>query len=344
MKTRKEIMKEFLDAKAKNTVVAETSVKSDANLKARFFKALAGKDVQALKELQPEIIAEYKALSDGQNVTNNADGGYLVPVEVYSQIQDKLKYLSPIRQYANVVNVGAKTKINIADGKPVAYWVAEGGKITQSKATFAQKEIELHKVAGLGNLTYEAMNDTVSVPELQTYLVNCFAEAIAEAENAAFVNGDGSGKPYGFTSNDIEPKAVTAGKLDYQALVDLKFAVTAPYRANNVFLMNGNTLAKLVGLTDKQGRPLYVPAMTENEPDMLLGRPVIEVSELADDVIYFNYMKDYFIGVAGSLRIDYGTTGDDFETDRISVRVIDRVAGRPIMGEGFAKLTIGGES
>lgn len=341
MKTRKEIMKEFLDAKAKNTVVAETEVKSDANLKARFFKALASKDVQALKALQPEIVEEYKALTDGQNVTNNADGGYLVPVEVYSQIQDKLKYLSPIRQYANVVNVGAKTKINIADGKPVAYWVAEGGEITRSKATFAQKEIELHKIAGLGGLTYEAMNDTVSVPDLQNYLVDCFAEAIAEAENVAFVNGDGSGKPFGFTSADITPTEVTATKMSYKALVDLKFAVATPYRANNIFMMNSKTLASLVGLTDEQGRPIYVPAMTENEPDRVLGRPVVEVTELPDNVVYFAYMKDYFIGTAGSLRIDYGTTGDDFETDKISVRVIDRVAGRPIRGDGFAKLTIG---
>ena len=343
MKTRQEIMKEFLEAKAKNAVATETEIKSDAKLKQRFFSALANKDVQALKELQPEIKEEYKALSDGQNVTNDADGGFLVPVEIYSQIQDKLRYISPIRQYANVINVGAKTKFTLADGKPTAYWVAEGNTITQSKATFKMKDLELHKVAGLGNLTYEAMNDTVSTPALQTYLVDCFAEAIADAENAAFVNGDGSGKPYGFTSNDITPATVTAENLDYKAIVDLKFAVTAPYRANNIFLMNGKTLAKLVGLKDGNGRPLYVPALTDAEPDRLLGRPVVEVAELADDVIYFNYMKDYVIGTAGSLRIDYGTTGNDFESDKISVRVIDRVAGRPLMSDGFAKLVITGE-
>lgn len=344
MKTRKEIMKEFLEAKAKGVVINESKVKSDEKLKQRFFKALAEKDVQALKALQPEIKEEYKALTDGQNVTNDTDGGYLVPVEVYQQIQDKLTYLSPIRQYANVVNMGAKLKVNLADGKPTAYWVAEGGTITQSKATFKQKELVLHKVAGLGNLTYEAMNDTVSTPDLQTYLVNCFAEAIAETENEAFVNGDGSNKPYGFTSSDITVTEITADTLDYKALADLKFAVTAPYRANNIFMMNSKMLASLVGLTDEQGRPIFVPAVSENEPDRVLGRPVVEVPELADNVIYFAHMQDYIIGTAGSLRIDYGTTGDDFQTDKISVRVIDRVAGRPIMGDGFAKLTIGGAS
>lgn len=341
MKTRKEVMKEFLEAKAKDAVVAETTVKSDENLKARFFKAFASKDTSALKALQPEIVEEYKSLADGQNVTNAGDGGYLVPVEIYQQIQKKLDYISPIRQYATVVNVGAKTKFNIANGKPQVYWVAEGGAITRKKATFAQKEIDLHKVAGLGGLSWESMNDTVSTPALQDYLVETFAEAIAEAENEAFVNGNGSGKPFGFTNADITPAYTgTTTALTAEDLVKLKYGLNPAYRNNAIFMANSATMAKIVGMTDTTGRPIYVSGLAEGEADRVLGRPAVEVPELADDVIYFAYMKDYIIGVNGSLRIDYGTTGDDFETDKVSVRVIDRVGGRATMGNGFGKLTI----
>lgn len=350
MKTRKQIMKEFLDAKAKSAVPAPAdnadaeAQKAKTALNAKFFEAIANKDVAALRAMQEEIKEEYKALTDGQNVTNNADGGYLVPVDVSNQIIDALKYLSPIRQYATVLNLGAKTKVNIADGKPVAYWVDEGEEIDRSKATFKQKELTLEKVAGLGGLTYEAINDTVSTPDLQTYVVNAFAEAIAEKEVDAFVNGDGNKKPFGFRSGDITPVVKNATNVSYASLVSLKYALKKAYRERGVFLAGAGAIESLVGLEDDHGRPLFIPAMTEGEGDQVLGRPVVEVNEIPANEVWYAYLGDYIIGDGGALRVDFGTTGDDFETDKISVRVIHRVAGRPTISDGFAKLVLSGVS
>lgn len=347
MKTRKELMKEFLEAKAKSATPAVDPAegqKSDKQLVAKFFDAIAKQDKSALRALQSDIEAEYKALADGQNVTNDADGGYLVPVEVRGQIIERLKYISPIRQYATVLNLGAKTKINLADGKPVAYWVGEGEEIDRSKVTFGQKTLELNKVAGLGGLTYESLADTVSTPDLQTYVVNAFADAIAEKELDAFVNGDGDEKPYGIRSGDVTPKSVTATDVDYSSLVKLKFSVAKPYRANGAFLMSSRNVGALVGMKDTTGRPIFTAGITEDEGDVLLGRPIIEAEEVPDNEVWFVHMPDYIIGEGGAIRVDFGTTGDDFETDKISVRVIHRVAGRPTIADGFAKLTLTGVS
>jgi len=348
MKTRKQIMKEFLDAKAKSVVVTadpQVDAKKEAEnarveLNAKFFQAVANKDTQALRAMQADIKEEYKALGDGQNVTTDADGGFLVPIDVSNQIIDRLKYLSPIRQYATVLNLGAKTKINIADGKPTAYWVDEGEIITRSKATFSQKELTLEKVAGLGGMSYEALNDTVSTPDLQTYVVNAFAEAISDKEIEAFVNGDGTKKPWGFRSSDITPVAKTSATLDFKALVSLKYGLKKSYRDRGVFVAGSGAIESLVGLEDSQGRPIFVSGLQENESDVLLGRPVVEVNEIPANEVWYVYLPDYIIGEGGALRVDFGTTGDDFETDKISVRVIHRVAGRPTLSDGFAKLTL----
>lgn len=338
--------KKLVAEKAKGVTVdmgaseKDAQAKADKELNTKFFKAIADQDKTALREVSKEVESQIKALTDGENVTNDGDGGYLVPVTVASQIFDALKTLSPIRQYSTVLSLGAKTKINIGATKPTGYWVAEGAEITRSKATFTQKELVLHKVAGLGGLSYEALNDTASSPDLQSYLVSQFADAIAEKEVGAFVSGDGDGKPFGFRSADITPVAKTASDVTFASLVSLKYALPQAYRDGAVFFMNSTNIAKLVGLQDDNHRPIFVEGLAQGEGSTLLGRPVVEVSELPDNEIWYNYQKDYIIGDGGTIRVDFGTEGDDFKTDKISVRVINRVAGRPTMGNGFAKLTL----
>jgi hypothetical protein len=39
------------------------------------------------------------------------------------------------------------------------------------------------------------------------------------------------------------------------------------------------------------------------------------------------------------MRVDWGTSDDDFDRDQVKLRVIDRIAGRPAIDEAFAKLT-----
>ena len=39
------------------------------------------------------------------------------------------------------------------------------------------------------------------------------------------------------------------------------------------------------------------------------------------------------------MRVDWGTSDDDFDRDQVKLRVIDRIAGRPTIDEAFAKLT-----
>ena len=89
MKTRKQIVKEFLDQKAKATTLnieKASEKKTDANVLKSFYKALADRDTTALKELQGEIAKSY----DGQSVGTDANGGYLVPVELSDRIREQL--------------------------------------------------------------------------------------------------------------------------------------------------------------------------------------------------------------------------------------------------------------
>lgn len=346
MKTRKQIVKEFLDSKAKSTVVAPANDKAKTDVKTikAFYNALAQKDTSTLAGLQAEIAKGYeKALGDGQNVSTDGDGGYLVPVELSNTIREKLTYISPIRSIATVIsNIPAKLDLPLESALPTTYWVGEGVAPTQSKSTFSKVTLVPHKIGGFGKFTYESLVDTAVNPDLQNFVAERFATSIALKENDAFVNGDGSDKPYGFRSNQITPKtgATATADLAYKDLVKAFYGVHPVSRAQGVWVMSTENIAKVVGLVDLQNRPIYVPAMSENAPATLLGRPIYEVPEVPANEIWYGDFKNYIIGDREGMRITFGTTGNDLEQDMISLVIFKRVAGIPTYGDAFYKLTI----
>lgn len=351
MKTRKQIVKEFLDQKAKATTLnIESEAKStDVNVLKSFYKALADRDTTALKELQGEIAKSY----DGQSVGTDANGGYLVPVELSDRIREQLVYISPIRSIATVIsNMPAQLDIPLEDAIPTTYWVGEGVAPTLSKSTFKKITLVAHKIGGFGKFTHESLVDTAVNPDLQNFVADRFALSLAQKENDAFVNGDGSGKPYGFRSNQITPRTgaiadTTTGVLAYKDLVKAFYGVHPVSRANGVWAMPTQAIEQVVGMTDLQGRPIYVPAMAENAPATVLGKPVYEITEIPTNLgtgqdeteIWFGDFKNYLIGDREGMRINFGTTGTDLESDVISLVIFARVAGMPTYGDAFYKLT-----
>jgi HK97 family phage major capsid protein len=233
---------------------------------------------------------------------------------------------------------------------PTVYWTAEGVAGTDSGSTFDTNQLVPHKLIGLDSLTHELLVDAAVNPSIQNFVLDRFTLALALAENDAFTNGDGTDRPYGFRSSAITPNSVavaTPGTNKYSDLVALKYKLNAAYRAVAVFVASAKGMQILESLVDTQGRPLFLPSLVEGRPDQLLGRPIYEVSEIPENLgagtneteIWFGMFSNYIIGDREGLRVDVGTNGTDFAADKLTLRVIKRVAGRPIIGESFAKLT-----
>ena len=67
-------------------------------------------------------------------------------------------------------------------------------------------------------------------------------------------------------------RSATAITLDN--LLDLIYALKAPYRKNAKFLMKDTTVSAIRKLKDNQGQYLWQPSLTAGTPDTILGRPV----------------------------------------------------------------------
>lgn len=244
--------------------------------------------------------------SNFRNVSNvlqegvDADGGYLVPEEYDRRLIDVLDGENIMRGLATTITTAGQHKINIAATKPAAAWIEEGGALTFGDATFDQIYLDAYKLHVAIKVTEELLYDNAF--GLENYIITQFGKALANAEEDAFLNGDGKGKPTGIfdktKGGQIAGTLTAAMKSD--DLIDLVYGLKRPYRKSASFIMNDSTLASLRKLKDNNGAYIWQPSYKEGEPDRVLGYTVHTSSFAPTNAIAFGDYSYYNIGDRGS--------------------------------------------
>jgi len=229
----------------------------------------------------------------------DASGGYLVPEEYDSRLVDKMTEENVVRQLATVIRTSGEHKINIAGSKPAASWIEEGGALTFGDATFAQTILDAHKLHVAIKITEELLYDNAF--NLENYIIDQFGKALANAEEDAFLNGDGVGRPLGlFAATGGGETANTVASLSTDHLIDLVYTLKRPYREDASFILNDKTLASLRKLKDGNGTYIWQPSYQGGEPDHLLGYPMHTSAYAPQDAISFGDYSYYTIGDRGT--------------------------------------------
>ena len=237
----------------------------------------------------------------------DADGGYLVPEEYDTRLIEGLTEENVFRKLGTTITTSGERKINIAGTKPAAAWIDEGEALTWGDATFAQINLDAHKLHVAVKVTEELLYDNAF--GLEKYILRQFTKALANAEEDAFLNGSGVGQPLGLLAEEggaeIGVTAASATDITYDELVDLVYKLKRPYRKNAAFLCNDQTLAVLRKLTDKNGRPLWSDSIQEGEPGRILGfkvytSPYFPVITAGMPAIAFGDFSYYNIGDRGT--------------------------------------------
>lgn len=244
--------------------------------------------------------------SNFRNVSNilqegvDGDGGYLVPEEYDKRLIDVLEGENIMRGLATTITTSGLHKINIAATKPAAAWIEEGGALTFGDATFDQIYLDAYKLHVAIKVTEELLYDNAF--GLENYIITQFGKALANAEEDAFLNGDGTGKPTGIFAETGGGQVVSTltAAIKSDDLIDLVYGLKRPYRKNASFIMNDATLASLRKLKDNNGAYIWQPSYKEGEPDRVLGYAVHTSSFAPENAIAFGDYSYYNIGDRGS--------------------------------------------
>lgn len=230
----------------------------------------------------------------------DADGGYLVPEEYDRRLIDTLSEENIMRSLATTITTSGEHKINIAATKPAAAWIEEGGALTFGDATFSQILLDAHKLHVAIKVTEELLYDNAF--NLEGYILDQFGKALGNAEEDAFLNGDGTGKPLGLFAaaggGTIAGTLTAAIKSD--DMLDLVYALKRPYRKSASFILNDQTLSALRKLKDNNGAYIWQPSYQAGEPDRILGYAVHTSAYAPADAIAFGDYSYYNIGDRGS--------------------------------------------
>ena len=248
----------------------------------------------------------FRTISDVLQEGNDQQGGYLVPEEYDKRLIDVLTEENIMRGLATKITTSGEHKINIAATKPAAAWIEEGEALTFGDATFDQIVMDAYKLHVAIKITEELLYDNAF--NLESYIIDQFGKALANAEEEAFLNGDGKGKPAGIFDAEKggQVNTTTSGNtISADDIITLIYNLKRPYRKSAAFITNDKTLASIRKLKDNNGVYMWQPALTAGEPDRLMGYAV-HTSQFAPEsatgkpVMAFGDFSYYNIGDRGS--------------------------------------------
>lgn len=226
------------------------------------------------------IPAELRAHSVGTDTR----GGHTVPDEFRATLIQALEEANVMRGLATVItsNSGIMT-VPTVSAHGSASWKGEEVAYAESDETFSEVTFNAYKATTLCKVTEELLND--SAFNLEGYLSTEFARRLADLEETAFVVGNGSGQPTGVVGGSTLGKTATAtNAITADELMDLQYALARPYRRRATWLMNDSTvkaIRKLKTGVSSDNTYLWSPGLSANEPDTLLGSPVVTSPDMA---------------------------------------------------------------
>lgn len=284
-----------------------------------------------------------------QTVTSTGSaGGFALPEIIERQIQRLSVDISPIRQIATVRPVGSPDYKELFDINGAAFeWVGEAGTRSQTNTPdLAEVAPTFGMASARPRASEESLDDLFF--DVESWLINSAAEAIAQGEGLAFVSGNGTNRPTGFLAGPTPVTTVDAsrafGTLQYIAsgqaaalptsadvFYDLVYALRARYRANATWVLNKLVLSSVRKYKDTTNQYLWQPSLSMNQPETFMGYPIVEAEDMpvvaanAFPVAFGDFREGYLIADRVGMRM----TRDDITVPGfVQFYIRKRVGGR----------------
>lgn len=231
--------------------------------------------------------------------TSDPDGGFAVGEEMDSEIDRIAATVCAMRQVANVRTIGASAYEKLFKTRGVSGgWIAENADSSEStELQFSKIEIKPETMYAEPWVTSQMLEDALY--DLEGDLISEAGLTLGETEGAAFITGNGVGKPRGIAAYSTVANASYAwGSVGYIAsgaagaftsaapadkIVQLQHSLKSVYRPGAVFMMNEATLATVRQMKDGSGSYyLWQPDPLVGFGGRFLGSPVIVDDNFAD--------------------------------------------------------------
>lgn len=247
-----------------------------------------------LGDRMPGVAEELKSAYVGSDPA----GGYKVPPDMSGRIIQKVWETTPMRQIASVVTITTDALEGPIDRDEVTCgWVAERGTRSETNTpTIGEYRIPVFEIYAMPAATQKFLDDVSSAA---TWLEGKVSDKLARTQNAAFVTGNGVGKPRGFTTYTTAATADSSrtwGQIEHIAsgasgafaasnpadyLFSVEGALNPVYRNGASWMMPRAAVTairkfKATSTTDY----LWQPGLQAGQPARLIGYPIIQSEDM----------------------------------------------------------------
>ena len=298
----------------------------------------------------PDNQSRLAELRNAASSVSPADGGFLVPETMRSQLLEIALEKAVVRPNATVVPMdSARVPFPAIDvtsnassvfGGMVAYWGEESAALTDANPKFLRIELDAKKLTGLSVVPNELLQD--SPISFSALIERLWPLTLAFEEDAKFMTGTGVGEPLGFLGSGNTASVAVAAEagqpaatIVYENVVNMYARMLPSSLGSAVWLVSPDTIPQLYTMAlsvGTGGNSVFVVNAAGPGPATLFGRPII-ISEKANVLgsrgdIAFIDMNYYLVGDRQSMSAS-SSTDWKFGNDQTAFRIIQRVDGRP---------------
>jgi HK97 family phage major capsid protein len=235
-------------------------------------------------------------------ISDNVSAGYMAPVELSSQIIKKMETLSKIRQIAEVITIGGSGIEFPKEGDDTVTVAWDDETLVAGDYKFKMEKWEPKNLRALVTPHKNMLSD--SMFNLEEYIIRKTAEKYTKKEGPAFIAGPGTpSRPEGMlTHADVQSQiSGDASTLTADGIIKLFYKLPEPYVPNARWLMKRSTVMDIRLFKDQNDQYLWQPSYQAGQPEMLLGKPIIEdpdmptVAASAYPIIFGDFRAAYLI-------------------------------------------------
>lgn len=242
---------------------------------------------------------EYRSLSE----VVDTKGGFLVlPPAMEAEIVKNVVDMSPLRTVARTTVITGKSYIiNKRTSGPTSTWEGEAGTGTSSESTYARVEIPVHAQMVLTRASIDSLDD---IPGFENEIAMDAEEALADAEGAAFISGNGVGKPRGVVTDvgvantgfaTVTGSDTTGHYPSSDDFYSLMVKIAPKYWRGAYFLMNRTTLGRVLKLkASTAGTYIWQPSLVVGAQPTIAGFPYAIMEDIATPTGSANQYPIYF--------------------------------------------------
>jgi HK97 family phage major capsid protein len=268
--------------------------------------------------------------AERKNMATGSDpaGGYLVPTEMSGRIVTRVFDFSPIRQIASVETISTDSiEITVDIDEASDGWVEElTARADTTAPTLRAMNIPAKELYAQPRASQRLLDD--SRVDIEAWLSRKIADRFARREGAAFVGGNGTVQPRGFTTYTTAATAdatrawatlehvstgvnsAFAASNPADTLYDLEAAFKPQYLANASWVTRRSVIQAIRKFKDGQGQYLWQPGLQAGRPAQLIGYPIV----MAEDMPAL---------AAGSLSLALGDFREGYQiVDRAGIRTL----------------------